>query len=169
MCRNVFEMNPVRAKPHRLPEAMYHGKRTVAFTACIEERQRPFEDPELVAEFLAILQEATVHWKCLVPIYCFMPDHVHMLIQGTESASRPKKAMERFKYESGCRFKRSYPHYEWQGDFYDRILRASEWKKQAFYVLQNPMRAGLVEDPYSYPHTGSIGYDLVELLHEISW
>ncbi|AIE86059.1 hypothetical protein OP10G_2691 [Fimbriimonas ginsengisoli Gsoil 348] len=43
------------------------------------------------------------------------------------------------------------------------------WKRHAFYILQNPIRAGLVADPYEYPFTGSIGYELAQMLLDICW
>jgi len=44
------------------------------------------------------------------------------------------------------------------------IRKSDDWRRQVAYVLKNPVRAGLVEDPFAYPFTGSIGYDLYELI-----
>jgi len=99
-----------------------------------------------------------------------MPDHLHVMIQGTEDDSRPKRAMGKFKTDSGEWLLRNHPQFQWQTDYHDHICRkGADWRRHAFYILQNPMRAGIAEDPYSYPFTGSIGYHLKDLLAEISW
>jgi putative transposase len=163
-------MRRVREKRHRLPDAAYHGRKTVSFTACVERRRPLYRDPEVVRAFVEILAEQASLAGCLVPIYCFMPDHMHVMIQGLEETSRPKVAMDEFKSGAGLWLARHRPDFELQKDYHDRIVRAAEdWRAHAFYVFQNPLRAGLVDDPYAYPFTGSVGYDLVEMLHDVSW
>jgi len=160
----------MRTKKHRLPGSAYIGKKTVSFTACVDDRKHIFVSPRIVEPFIQILEDCAARNECVVPIYCFMPDHLHVLIQGTTDVSRPKRAMDQLKEDSGEWLLRNHPNWGWQRDYHDHILRKGEdWRRHAFYVLQNPMRAGLVSDPYTYPFTGSIGFDLVELLHEIAW
>jgi putative transposase len=160
----------MREKRHRLPDAAYYGPKTVSFTACIHRRRRPFLDEGIVREFQSHLEISAGRFACVVPIYCFMPDHLHVMIQGVENHSRPKEAIDDFKYTTGRWLAASRLEFEWQEDYHDRIMRASEdWRAHAFYIFLNPVRAGLVADPYAYPFTGSIGYDLIQMLHDISW
>ena len=72
----------VREKPHRLPRDCYRGRVIVAFTACVDNRHTPYLDSVIVNNFLDSLNKAATKSKCLVPIYCFMPDHVHVILQG---------------------------------------------------------------------------------------
>ena len=37
------------------------------------------------------------------------------------------------------------------------------------YVVNNPVRKGLIADGLDWPHTGSIGFDLKELLIDANW
>jgi putative transposase len=158
-------MAGVIEKRHRLPRKAYVGEIKVAITACIEHRRHPFESAEIVGTFLNLLSEALDKHTCLAPIYCFMPDHLHLIVQGTTRQSDTKAAVEKFKQDSGWWFKENLPTVSWQEDFYDHIIRSSEdWKGQAQYIAANPMRAELSQHMFDYPFTGSIGYDLSELL-----
>jgi len=159
----------IRAKKHRLPDAAYYGQRTVSITACTEHRKPFLVEPEIFAAMMATLREVTQKYRCLVPVYCFMPDHVHMLVQGRETTSRPKQAVDDFKGISGLWLEVNQPQYEWQEGYYDHILRSDDdWRRQAFYIFQNPVRKGLIIDPYEYPFTGSIGYDLQTLFADLA-
>ncbi|MGV3616641.1 MAG: transposase [Fimbriimonas sp.] len=163
-------MGEMKERKHRLPAAAYRGRKTVSFTACVEGRRPLFQDPEVVDAMVGLLAKWSVEAQCLVPIYCFMPDHLHTLIQGTEESSLPKRAMDEFKAGAGLWLARHRPAFSLQKDYHDHLIRSSvDWRRHAFYILNNPVRKGLTEDGYAYPFTGSIGYDLVEMLHEISW
>ncbi len=49
----------------------------------------------------------------------------------------------------------------WQRSFFDHALRREEdLRKAAEYVLNNPVRDGLVEDRRDYPLCGSFEFDL---------
>src|SRR6185312_6785179 len=115
----------------------------------------------LVAEFVHQLAESAGRFECIVPIYCFMPDHLHLLIQGVADKSRPKVAMDNFNTSSGLWLGKHRPGKPCQDAYYDHLIRKSDdWRRQAYYILNNPVRKGLVEDPYEYPFTGSIGIEL---------
>ncbi len=161
-------MNGFREIKHRLPDEAYVGKRTVAYTLCVRDHRRPFVEENIVDVFSHKLRICAEAHHCLVPIYCFMPNHLHILIQGREENSRIKQSIEEFKFSTGSWFHANKPELSWQKDYYDHIIRKSQdWRNQAFYIFQNPVRAGLVADPYDYPFTGSIGFNLGEMLHDL--
>ena len=95
-----------REHSHRLPPEDYEGDVTVAFTACIEDRHRVLAEAKMVSRLLPMLEEAVTQFACKVPIYCFMPDHLHVLVKGVNEGSRPKLAMDRFKHASAMFFYR---------------------------------------------------------------
>jgi len=160
----------VRERKHRLPDAAYYGPKTVAITACALDRACFLTDPEVFHSFVEQLEMHARAFECLVPIYCFMPDHLHILIQGTNLRSRPMFAIDEFKLTSAMWLVNNHPEWHWQKDYWDHLIRKMvDWKRQAFYILNNPVRKGLIVDPYEYPLTGSIGYDLREMLADISW
>jgi hypothetical protein len=52
----------------------------------------------------------------------------------------------------------------WQAGYYDRILRHDEDSLTVVrYILENPVRAGLVSRFSDYPYSGSDRYSLKEL------
>jgi hypothetical protein len=45
----------------------------------------------------------------------------------------------------------------WQSGFFDRLLRnENEWGEKYQYMLQNPVRAGLVSKTTDWPYKGSL-------------
>ena len=55
----------------------------------------------------------------------------------------------------------------WQEGYHDRVLRPEDdVRLYARYVLQNPVRAGLVEDVSTYKHAGSDLWSVSEILRD---
>jgi len=91
----------------------------------------------------------------VIHVYCFMPDHLHLLLQGQARESELKKCIPYFKQLSGYRFKQKYDKNLWQPSYYDHVLRKDEdLHAVAQYILLNPVRAGLVDDYRDYPYSG---------------
>ena len=88
--------------------------------------------------------------------YCFMPDHVHLLVEGRveTAALEPyvKDVKQRVSYHDLLKGSRKV----WQPGFYERVLREDEPTiVVAKYILENPVRKGLVQEPRDYPYSGS--------------
>ena len=162
------EREPIREKKHRLDASAYTGICTVSFTLCIEQRKRPFEDASIVGVFRSKLDDSLKKHQCDAPICCFMPDHLHILARGTSDTSLVKTAIDRFKWATGKWFAYNGRQFRWQDDYYDHVIRSDEdWRTHLMYILGNPCRAGLAEDALAYPFSGSIGFDLREILREL--
>lgn len=74
-----------------------------------------------------------------------MPDHVHLLAIFHEEMV---KSISDWKQWTSKRFK-----IEWQRDFFDHRLRNNESRSEkSDYILQNPVRAGLVERWEDWPN-----------------
>jgi len=57
------------------------------------------------------------------------------------------------------------PKMRWQKDFYDHIIRTNEnIATQVRYILDNPVRRGLLSSWQEYPFMGSIGCKLENIL-----
>jgi hypothetical protein len=55
-------------------------------------------------------------------------------------------------------------------DIYDRILRHDEATLSvARYILENPVRAGLVNSPDEYPFSGSIKFPVEQVMEAAGW
>jgi len=56
----------------------------------------------------------------------------------------------------------------WQRSYFEHVLRDDEDPFQvARYILDNPVRAGLVQSPENYPFLGSLTMSVRDLLYSI--
>jgi len=98
-----------------------------------------------------------------VLVYCFMPDHLHLLVGGQENSDL-KDYMKAFKQASAYSFKKEFNEPLWQRSYYEHVLRRDEAIGEiARYILNNPVRAGMVQDFRQYPHSGSSLFDIKEM------
>ena len=89
-----------------------------------------------------------------------MPDHLHLLLVG-EHKSSLLKFMRTFKQETSFQFNRTFNNPLWQRSYYDHILRKEEAVEElSLYILNNPVRAGLIDDYREYAFSGSFIFDL---------
>lgn len=153
----------IKEKKHRLPEEAYEGRVAVSYTACLHDRSQLLATEELVTPLLEILEQAVTKYHCIVPVYCFMPDHAHFIVSGDGPNSRANYAVNLFKQRSGFFLKPL--GIRLQKDFHDHVVRASEdFHQHVWYILNNPVRAGLASNPLDYPFTGSLGIDLQKVI-----
>ncbi|MBU1075817.1 MAG: transposase, partial [Spirochaetes bacterium] len=132
-----------KEKHHRLPLDQYIGNIRAGFTLCIKNNEHIFNEMKLVNQFLQYLIESLSKYNCQNWIYVFMPDHVHLILEGKTDDSNLWKAMVLFKQKTGYWFSKNMNNITWQKDFYDHILRTEEdLKKHIFYLLNNPVRKG---------------------------
>ena len=110
------------------------------------------------------LEREVSNEEMLLYAYCFMPDHVHILLApegGRDVLSLVrtyKSKTTRIYWKLGNRGRL------WQHGFYDRILRQEENIKQvAGYIMENPVRKGLVNDFREYPFSGSLVFSKDDL------
>jgi putative transposase len=142
-------------------------------------RKEALNNRELVVSLMESLETEASDARMLVYAYCFMPEHMHLLLspegmspEGMSSEGVPsergkdvvqfvqayKSKMTRLFWRMGNRGKL------WQHGFYDHILRQEENIKQvARYILDNPVRRGLVDDFLDYPFSGSLTFKKEDL------
>lgn len=168
-------MTTIRERKHRLSSILYRGMVAVSFTACIASRKPQFTNAEVFTDLSQIIFDSLKRWSCDAHVYLFMPDHCHLLIQGKSADSDLLGFMKDFKQRSGYWFYKYCSRnlygcgsagvkpaatIKWQKDFYDHILRKDEdIGKQVRYILENPLRKGLVENWKEYPYKGSTLHD----------
>ena len=161
-------MASIREKPHRLVKEFYRGSSIVAFTLCLKNRSTIFKNPDLVDIFIGFLKEITTKFKCKIPIYCFMPDHLHLIITGVDDEADLLKAVSFFKQKTGFWMSKNKVKARWQKDFFDHIIKKGEsLTTNIKYILDNPVRKGIVTEWQEYPFKGSIGYELEDILISI--
>jgi putative transposase len=154
-----------REKKHRLDAEFYSGEKIVSFSICIKEGKRIFINDSIFNIFGKILIPSLEKYNSAAVVYLFMPDHVHMILAGRKTPSNVLNSMKIFKQKTGFWFSQNVPDIKWQKDFYDHILRNNkDMKNQIRYILNNPVRKGLVSNWKDYPYKGSTLYDLNELM-----
>jgi putative transposase len=104
-----------------------------------------------------------------IPAYCFMPDHLHLLVEGTCLTADLQRFARLAKQRSGAVYALRFGGPLWQEGYFDRVLRADDDVKPLVkYLLENPVRAGIVKHPTEYPHLGSDRYSLEDLFETVT-
>jgi putative transposase len=152
-------------RPQRLEGVSYIGFRRYFLTICTAFRARIFEEEDFVGEVHRQLQQCAAQFAFEVTAYCFMPDHLHVLVTATSEQSDFCELVRRFKQVSAFRHKKSTGGLLWQPGYHERILRDDEMTEAVVrYILENPIRGGLSQELGKYPFAGSDVYDLAGLM-----
>jgi putative transposase len=110
--------------------------------------------PDVVRIVLDVWREATL-WR--VGRYVFMPDHIHLFAAPTETDVPVARWVAFWKSQASNRWPRPGEHPIWQKDCWDRQLRNAEsYAERWQYVLDNPVRAGLVSQASDWPFSGEL-------------
>ncbi len=148
----------------RLKDFSYKGFWRYFITISTDYSKRYFENNESVQYCLDILENLSIAHKFNILAYCFMPDHLHLLVEGKKEDSDFKKFMSVFKQKTNFYFKKIKGYPLWQENYYEHVLRKEEDTLEVVkYILNNPVRKGLVEDFKDYPFLGSFVYDFKEV------
>ena len=124
---------------------------------------------EAVDTVLAQILRSARDERVAVIAYCFMPDHLHLLVEGTDPASHLTEFVRVFKQRSSFHWKKLSGSELWQRGYFERVLRGDESSIDvARYILRNPLRAGIVESVEDYPFLGSLTMSVRALLDSVS-
>jgi len=148
----------------RLKDFSYKGYWRYFVTISTNYRELYFENKENVEYCVNILRDVSASHKFKILAYCFMPDHLHLLIEGEEEDSDFRKFMSVFKQRTNFLFKKTKDEALFQENYYEHVLRKEEDTIQVVrYILNNPVRKELVAEFRDYPFLSSFVYDLKEL------
>ena len=146
-------------KSNRLDLTEYNKYQSYFLTLTCANERKAFIKKTRVDDYITVLKEQAIENEMSIFAYCFMPDHLHILVEGESLIDFVRK----FKQITGYRYKQNTGKKLWQKSFYDHILRDEEnIKDVSFYIFTNPVRAGLVEKFTDYPYTGSLEFDWKE-------
>ena len=147
-------------KRPRLKGFPYQGQYAYFVTVGTSNKRPFFSDSETVKVVSGVIRVVAAQCGFLVYVYCFMPDHLHLLFSGSTEASLAR-FVKIFKQKSGFYFRQMYQQKLWQPSYWDHVLRAEESLEQvARYIFENPVRKGLVNSFKEYPFSGSMIFDL---------
>lgn len=87
--------------------------------------------------------------------YCLMPNHVHVVVALPDDAPLLLKTLQRLKGYTATQANKLLGRSGafWQAESYDHVVRKDELARIIAYVVENPVKAGLVEDWQQWPHT----------------
>ena len=100
-----------------------------------------------------------------------MPDHAHLLLEGSTDDADLREAVRVWKQVVGYAWKQRTSGHLWQTGFHDHVLRERDDTRAVVrYLLNNPVRAGLVEHAANYRWSGSSRYSFEGLAeHTGEW
>src|SRR5262249_33575324 len=155
--------------PGHLRTFDYLGLHRYFLTFCCHEKCAAFREVSAVELVLTQLRRAADLEAFGVVVYCFMPDHVHLLVEAVAENSNGLRFITRSKQFTGFHYKQRYKRPLWQRYGYEHVLREDEDTLYvARYILANPVRAGIVQRPEDYAFSGSDKYSLMQILEYTS-
>lgn len=166
-------------KRRRLKGFDYKGYYRYFITICTHDRLPLFKDDTLVEQLIEALRNKSDIFGFKVWTFCFMPDHLHLLLEGISPDSDLKRFISSYKQYTGYHYKKYVaqgfspaqkggfsPAQKkksnlWQPSYYDHILRKDEDILHiARYILDNPVRKNLVKHFLDYEFVGSFELDI---------
>ncbi len=141
-----------RRKNIRLSKEIYSNPNQIfSITICVKNRRPIFKTSAWAEKILDTIKTGPFGKGVNCYSYCLMPDHLHLqispkngnlidLINGWKSYTA--NLLGKLGLEGPC----------WQRSFYDHALRKEEnIQTVAEYIVNNPVRAGLVKNWKEYP------------------
>jgi putative transposase len=132
------------------PSIHFHGRfgATYFITVCCEQRgSNHLCKPDVARELFKTAQQYHISEEWYLELLLLMPDHLHMLVAISGDADLSKLIRD-FKRIAARKVK-----IHWQRNFFDHRLRHDESESEKYeYILQNPVRAGLVNDADDWPY-----------------
>ncbi|MBM3751890.1 MAG: transposase [Acidimicrobiia bacterium] len=144
-------------RPARLPGFPYTGGYRYFLTMCCRNRQSAFVDAVFVSRVACEIPRTAHQHQFAVLAYTFMPNHLHILVEGADEDARLQRFTSLFRRRATLAAERTFPNGLWQKGYYERVLRRDEDSAQVIgYILANPVRAGIVDDPLAYLFSWSV-------------
>ena len=130
--------------PGHLTSFDYLGLYRYFLTFCVNGRRKIFMDEAVVTLTRQQILRAATENRFALLAYCFIKSS---------------------KQYPGFYYSKAYAQTLWQRYGYERVLRNDEATLDvARYILNNPLRAGLVREVAEYPFVGSEKYTIEEIL-----
>ena len=156
-------------KQNRLDLDVYREPGRFFVTITTHNRRAWFQRPDVVGHCTKALRSACQDAGFTLSAFCFMPDHLHVLVT-SEGRTDLVRLVKEFKQATAWWFRNIHqagglkasptsPDNRpslWQKSYYDHILRREEDVNQVVrYILENPIRAGLATSVDEYPYAWS--------------
>ena len=134
----------------RLQPGFYRGHSAVHWQMTADRRATGWLTPAFHSACRELLTHTLARYELVCPAYCLMPDHMHLIWMCVTETSDQRKAAKFFRQHANKLLDRSLPGTRLQKQAYDHVLRQKERgpdaiRAMAWYLMQNPVRAGLAK------------------------
>lgn len=158
------------AQPRRLPGISYHHLATYFVTSVTYQRVKAFDVNEFGPLTGHSLLATSARFDFTVLAYVVMPDHVHALLKANLDGADLQATVKAWRQQTGFTWSRRHGCKLWQHGYWERVLREHETPLSvARYIVENPVRAGLVTHPREYPLCGSAAYTMEEMCEAVQF
>ena len=126
-------------------------------SSALEDRATGWLDEKFHRHFREILTHTAARYALVAPVYCLMPDHIHVLFWGRCDDSDAYLAA-RFLRKHTAR-ELAPAHYQKQA--YDHVLSENQLNRDAFeaicfYILENPVRPSCADRQRIIPSAAAL-------------
>ena len=143
-----------RSRAVRHPDCDYAGEIDVHLTLCAATG-KPFTDASLAQFVCNSVETAATLLSFRLHGHCLMPDHLHVLLSPARSGKSVGVWLRQFKAYTSHEYRDfgGTPPL-WQRSAYDHVCREGETAENVLtYIVNNPVRAGLVDCWQDWPWT----------------
>jgi putative transposase len=152
-------------RPPRLRGFPYVGRHRYSLTLNSFDTREHFANPDLVADVREQFLRTASELKFTVHAYCFMREHLHLLVEGTARTSDLRGFVATAKQRAAFAARQWIRGRLWQPGYYDRVLRpGEELTPIARYILLNRVHAGVAASVLDEPFVGSETMEIDEIL-----
>jgi putative transposase len=103
-------------------------------------------------DYKEIMSQSCRRYDVTILAYCLMPNHVHLVCKPNhEDSLKFAIGSAHEKYSKQINFEQRWTGHLWQGRFFSVPVDDNYLAACVRYVELNPVRAGLCNDPWSYP------------------
>ncbi|MBS1842536.1 MAG: transposase [Acidobacteria bacterium] len=147
---------PIDRKSTRLPRENYVGHRIYFLTICCDLRRPHLANPNVANRVVNLLRECVASHSFLLHAYCAMPDHLHLLVEGSTPRSDLLNFVRVYKLRTAFEFRKSTNLRLWEMSYHDHVLRRADAVEDvACYIWWNPVRKQMCVTPGEFPFSGS--------------
>jgi REP element-mobilizing transposase RayT len=137
----------------RMPDFDYAADVDVHVTLCAADGA-PFENAGVAHMVCDSVEFCSRKLGYRLYGYCLMPDHLHVLLSPGESGRPLKDWLRDFKSYTNNEYRKHAGKVLWQRSAHDHVCRQAETAEAVLaYIIENPVRRGLVERWQDWPWT----------------
>jgi putative transposase len=158
-------------RPPRIPGFSYLGPCRYSLCFVANQRAELFTTHAIVGAALREIQRTCREDQFALLAYCFMPDHVHLVVEGLSDSSDLRRCVKVAKQRVAFVFRTQFAiPLTWQHGYYEHVLRSNQSTNTVVrYVLDNPVRAGFVGKPQDNPAERPIARELIGIRPISRW